>query len=136
MRLAYVDSCIWITLIEGVESYRPPIQNALASLAHEGWELCTSDAVRLEVLVRPQRLGDNNLVDIYEALLDAARTLPVRPAVFKDALVTATREGLKAMDSVHVAIAAQHGCERFVTTDPHFQDLTSPSPHLIALPAA
>jgi predicted nucleic acid-binding protein len=30
-------------------------------------------------------------------------------------LVTATRDGLKAMDSVHVAIAAQHGCERFVT---------------------
>ena len=94
----------------------------------------SSDAVRLEVLGRPKRLGDDNLVAIYVALLDATRALSVRPGIFKDALVTASREGLKAMDAVHVAIAAQQGCERFVTTDPHFQSLCSPSPHLRALP--
>ncbi len=29
MKLAYVDSCIWITLIEGLDIYRTPIREAL-----------------------------------------------------------------------------------------------------------
>jgi hypothetical protein len=29
MKLAYVDSCVWITLIEGLEPYRPAIRGAL-----------------------------------------------------------------------------------------------------------
>ena len=33
MKLAYVDSCVWITLIEGLEPYRPAIRGALAGLA-------------------------------------------------------------------------------------------------------
>lgn len=32
-------------------------------------------------------------------------------------------ENLKAMDAIHVAIAIQHGCKRFVSTDPHFKNL-------------
>lgn len=38
------------------------------------------------------------------------------------------------MDAVHVAIAGHYGCERFVTTDPHFHSLTAIVPVLIALP--
>ena len=34
MRLAYVDSCVWITLIEGLDSYRPTIRDALAHFAY------------------------------------------------------------------------------------------------------
>jgi predicted nucleic acid-binding protein len=135
MKLAYVDSCVWITLIEGRDTYRSAIRRALAELAGAGWELCTSDAVRLEVLIRPQRLGDQRLIDIYRGLLDVSRSLPVAPTVFSAALDLAARDGLKAMDAVHVAIAEQHGCEEFVTTDPHLRGLTSIAPHLIALPS-
>jgi hypothetical protein len=46
MRLAYVDSCVWITLIEGLAPYRPVIRGALGALARDGWEFCTSDAAR------------------------------------------------------------------------------------------
>jgi predicted nucleic acid-binding protein len=134
MKLAYVDSCVWITLIEGLDAYRAAIRGALATLARDGWELCTSDAVRLEVLVRPTRLKDEILTGIYRSLLDTNRALAVSPSVFADALTHAVRDGLKAMDAVHVAIAEQHGCERFVTTDPHFRSLTAMIPALIALP--
>lgn len=134
MKLAYVDSCVWITLIEGLEPFRPAIRSALAALARDGWEFCTSDAVRLEVLVRPMRLKDEMLIGIYRALLDTNRALDVSPSIFADALVCAVRDGLKAMDAVHVTIAEQHGCQRFVTTDPHFRSLTSITPDLLALP--
>ena len=57
MKHAYVDACVWITLVEGLDDYRPAVRSALGSLAQDGWALCTSDAVWLEVLVRPLRLN-------------------------------------------------------------------------------
>ena len=134
MKLAYVDSCIWITLIEGLDTYRTPIRAALAALARDGWELCTSDAVCREVLIRPLRLKDDTLAAVYRALLTTNRGLAITPSVFTDALALAVGEGLKAMDAVHVAIAKHHGCECFVTIDPHFRSLTTIAPVLIALP--
>lgn len=135
MKLAYVDACVWITLVEGLDRYRPPIRAALASLAEDGWELCASDAVRLEVLIRPLRLKQDRLIDLYRGLLDTSRILSIPSTVFADALNVAHVEALKAMDAVHVAIAKHHGCERFVTTDPHFNALQTLEPVWIALPA-
>ncbi|MEA3276050.1 MAG: type II toxin-antitoxin system VapC family toxin [Pseudomonadota bacterium] len=134
MKLAYVDACVWITLVEGLDEYRPPIRAVLTSLTQDGWELCTSDAVRLEVLIRPLRLKDERLSGIYRALLDGNRNLNVPQTVFEDALSSANREGLKAMDAVHCAIATHHGCGRFVTTDPHFNSLEAIKPEWISLP--
>jgi predicted nucleic acid-binding protein len=38
------------------------------------------------------------------------------------------------MDAVHVVIAKHHGCERFITTDPHFDSLKTIQPGYILLP--
>jgi predicted nucleic acid-binding protein len=133
MKLAYVDACVWITLVEGLDDHRPPIRAALAALSHEGWEFCTSDAVRLEVLFRPLRSENEVLSGIYRSLLENNRSLGIPRTVFADALNLATSEGLKAMDAVHCAIANHHGCERFVTTDPHFNGLKAISPLCISL---
>ncbi len=135
MKLAYVDACVWITLVEGLDQYRPPVHAALAALAEDGWELCSSAAVRLEVLIRPLRLKQDQLVDLYLGLLDANRDLLIPASVFADALAVARIEGLKAMDAVHVVIAKYHGCERFITTDPHFNSLKAIHSECIALPA-
>ena len=134
MKLAYVDACVWITLVEGLDRYRPPIRAALASLTLDGWELCTSDAVRLEVVIRPLQQKDARLFGIYQELLDRNRSLSVPHTVFLDALDLANREGLKAMDAVHGALAAHHRCGRFVTTDPHFNSLEAVKTELISLP--
>ncbi|WPL14977.1 hypothetical protein Thiosp_04837 [Thiorhodovibrio litoralis] len=97
--------------------------------------MCASDAVRLEVLIRPPRLKQNELLDLYLGLLDANHALRIPASVFVDALELARVEGLKAMDAVHVAIARYHGCERFITTDPHFNSLKTIHPGCISLPA-
>lgn len=134
MNLAYIDACVWITLVEGLDNYRPAVRSALSSLAQDGWDLCTSDAVRLEVLVRPLRLKQERIAGFYRALLDTNRILSIPETVFADALSITTRESLKAMDAVHVAIAGHHGCGRFVTTDPHFRSLETVTPEWIQLP--
>lgn len=133
MKLAYVDACVWITLVEGLDEYRPPVRAALASLARDGWTFCSSDAVRLEVLFRPLRLEDERLSSIYRTLLEKNRSLAIPQTVFADALILATSEGLKAMDAVHCAIAKHHCCGRFVTTDPHFNSLKAIPPECISL---
>jgi predicted nucleic acid-binding protein len=133
MKRAYADSCIWITLLEGLMAYRGPIRSAIAELAADGWRLWTSDAVRLEVLVQPQRTGRAEIVRAYEGLLAARDALPVTRTVFSDARAVAVDEGLKAMDAVHVSIARAHGCERFLTTDPHFRRLRCMEPRWIDL---
>lgn len=135
MKLAYIDTCVWTTLVEGQDRYRPPVRAALATLAQDGWEFCTSDAVRLEVLIRPLRMKQDKLADIYRGLLDANRALNIPLTLFADALTIASAEGLKAMDAVHLAIATHHGCGRFVTTDPHFNALKIIEPEWIPLPA-
>ena len=132
--LAYVDACVWITLVEGLDEYRPPIREVLTSLTQNGWELCSSDAVRLEVLIQPLRRKDEKLSSIYRALLDRNRSLNIPQTVFLDALTLASREGLKAMDAVHCAIATHHGCGRVVTTDPHFNSLETIKSEWISLP--
>jgi hypothetical protein len=77
----------------------------------------------LEVLIGPLRRQQAQLLGMYRDILEVARELHVPSNVFSDALPIAEAEGLRAMDAVHVAIAAHHRCERFVTTDPHFKDL-------------
>lgn len=49
MKLAYVDSCIWITSLEGMQDHRASVRAALGTLAGDGWELCTSDAVHCSI---------------------------------------------------------------------------------------
>ena len=133
MKLAYVDACVWIALVEGADAYRKVLRTALATLSTDGWELCTSDAVLLEVLIRPMRNRNRGLSDSYRTLLGKTRWLTIPPTVFSDALTVSAREGLKAMDAVHCTIAMHHGCRRFVTTDPHFKSLQVISPEWISL---
>jgi hypothetical protein len=135
MRLVYIDSCIWISLVQGLPAYRPPIREAMAQMAVDGWTFCTSGAVRLEVLVKPLRMGRSELVQAYDELLGTCRALAVPDSLFDEACAIAVAEGLRGMDAVHVCIAQRNGCECFLTTDPHFRSLTCIKPRWIDLDA-
>lgn len=55
MKLAYVDSSVWITRFEGLKEYRPIIDAKLTELAQDGWSFVVSEAVALEVLIKPYK---------------------------------------------------------------------------------
>lgn len=38
MKLAYIDSSIWITRVEGSANYRQILDDKLTSLLQEGWQ--------------------------------------------------------------------------------------------------
>ncbi|EGV16686.1 PilT protein domain protein [Thiocapsa marina 5811] len=133
MKLAYVDACAWITMVEGLDRYQPKVRRALKGLALNNWVFCTSDAVRLEVLIGPLRRKQAPLATAYRAILETNSLLKTPKSIFADALSIAEAERLKAMDAVHIAIAHHYGCGRFVTTDPHFKSLSLLTPLWIDL---
>ena len=53
MKLAYVDSSVWITYVEGFTSYQQQIDEKLEQLAAEGWLFCTSDVVKIVCHAKP-----------------------------------------------------------------------------------
>jgi len=123
MKLAYIDSCVWISWIEGLAAYQETLNDAMRQLSQDGWTFCISEAVVLEVLVNPLKRQQDHLVETYRKLFERTRNLRIHVSVFKEALSVAYTENLRAMDAIHVTIACHHGCDRFVTTDPHFRHL-------------
>ena len=53
--------------------------------------------MRLEVLIRPLRLQQDQLLDLYFGLLEANHALSIPESVFVDALTVARSEGLKRL---------------------------------------
>ena len=133
MKRAYVDSCIWITRFEGKAVYKHLIHAKLDALAEAEWEFCISEVVSLEVLVKPLRLGALEEAQKIRVFLQTMRQFKNYAGVFADALRIAQSENLKAMDAIHVALAQQHQCELFVSSDPHFRSLKTIRPYWIDL---
>jgi predicted nucleic acid-binding protein len=123
MKFAYIDSCVWITRIEGLPVYRDIISSNLEKFRFQRWRLCISDAVALEVLHKPYKNNNHVLIGIYNKLFQQTQIIESFRDVFKNALMIAHTENLNAIDAIHVSLAVQHGCKYFVSTDPHFKNL-------------
>lgn len=136
MKLAYIDSCVWIARVEGLPEYQKVIDANLQLLAEDGWTFCTSDVVVLEVLAKPLKENQDHLVQIYRNLIQKLKALKNYSAVFKNALLLTKSENLKGMDAIHVAIAEHYDCQLFVTSDPHFRNLKTIPHKLIDLSAS
>lgn len=123
MKLAYVDSSVWIADIEGLPSYRQRIENQLDTLANAGWSFCTSELVILEILPKLYLAGNEQLINVYQELFNQLILLDNFSSLLREALIITKQEKLKAIDAIHVAIAVQHGCQCLVSTDTHFRKL-------------
>lgn len=130
--LAYVDSSIWITHVEGLQKYKDIIEIALSTLSKE-WVFCYSKAVELEILAKPIREDKPNIVQSYRNIFKGMKLLKTYIKVFEDALSISSIESLKGIDTIHVAIAKHYKCKLFVSTDPHFKNLTAINPFIIEL---
>jgi predicted nucleic acid-binding protein len=69
------------------------------------------------VLVKPLRVGNQALVDAYNAVLAQQKWLPIGHDVFARALALRVQHGLKTPDSLHLAAALHHGCTELWTND-------------------
>lgn len=133
MKLAYIDSCIYIARVEGISAYKTVITEHLQKLAQDGWVTCISKLVELEILFKPFKDEQHLLIQQYRQLFDALNVVNNYPELFEDAQQIIQRETLRVIDALHVAIARHHNCLLFVSSDPHFRDLTTITPYWIDL---
>ena len=133
MKLAYIDSCIYIARFEGIPSYQKVITEHLFALAQDGWIACISELVMLETLCKPLKTGQHALIEQYRHLFDALNLLKNYPDLFEDAQRIMQNEGLNVIDALHVSIAFHDHCQLFVTSDPHFRSLKTIRPYWIDL---
>ena len=73
--------------------------------------------------------GDTGRLVLYDAFFvrPDVRILPISPAVFDRATLIRAAHGFKLGDSLHLAAAAEAGCDRFLTNDTRlsaFTDIT------------
>ncbi|TCM54334.1 putative nucleic acid-binding protein [Rhizobium sp. PP-F2F-G48] len=120
----YLDTNTLIYAVEDI-SERAALLNALldASVRHTSAFLATSELSLAELLVKPLRAGQDDLVKRYHVLIRTSDWLDVYP-VSRQVLVRAgdIRAGsrLKLPDAIHLATAQLVGCTHLLTGDAGF----------------
>ena len=114
-----LDTNIIIYLVEHNAVWTPKALARFNASLKAREEIVVCDAARVECLIKP--LASKNLAD--EARFRAffgnplVRMLPVSTATWDHAARIGATFGLKALDSVHLATAIEHGCDLFLTND-------------------
>lgn len=103
MERIYLDSCIVIYLVERHPLCEPRLREKLKGL--EEAQLAVSPLVRLEVLVRPLRDGNEDLAQLYRLFLAEQLMLDMPEEVYDAALSLRVEHNLKTPDALHLATA-------------------------------
>lgn len=116
----YMDTNTFIAFAEGVESARAPVSDLFSGADSKKWQLVTSELTLAEVLIRPLRLGQQELIALYEQLL-APREGLLRQPVSLEILRTSAQPGgalgMKLADAIHAATAHEFSCQFLITED-------------------
>ena len=110
----YFDTTNIIYLVEHVMPYAAAIR---ARLSIPGARIVLSDLTWMECLVKPVRTGDATLLAEYHLAFSKAEVVRMAPAVFDKAAEIRATFNFKTPDSLHLAAAVVHGCDRFYTHD-------------------
>jgi predicted nucleic acid-binding protein len=123
----YLDTNVLISAAEGV-CEEATLLNALldASIRAATPFLVTSEMSLAELLVKPLRTGNDELVGHYNILIRSGEWLDVYP-VSRQVLLQSARlralSRLKLPDAIHFATAQLSHCRHFLTADADFSDL-------------
>ena len=117
--LIYCDSMILMYFFDHTDPFNVRASNRLTALAGAGDQIAVSHLVRLECRVKPILNGDAPRLALYDAFFARAdvRILPITSAVFDRATLIRAAYKFKLGDSLHLAAAAESGCDRFLTND-------------------
>jgi predicted nucleic acid-binding protein len=120
----YVDSSTVIYRVEGLEPFASASLPIWEALQDGNCQVSTSDLTLLEVLVKPVRDGNLNLVAIYRRVLletEGLTSIPIDHDILELAAQLRATHRLKTPDSIHAATAIQSGAVLFVTNDTDFR---------------
>jgi predicted nucleic acid-binding protein len=120
----YVDTN---TVIYPVEEVKPYVDIALPlwdALDAGTQHIATSELSVLEVLVKPLRLQNAFLQELFLGMLyhtPGLSCVPISRQILEEAARIRATFGLKTPDAIHAATALSEGCTLFVTNDVAFR---------------
>jgi predicted nucleic acid-binding protein len=122
----YSDSVIPIYYLEGAPPFKTRATTRLTALWAAGDIIVISDLVRLECRMQPIRLGNTVQLAEYDKLFTQPNVecAPITTAVFDRATVIRARFNFKLADALHLAVAVEVGCDRFLTNDARLSAFT------------
>lgn len=119
-RRTYLDSNLYIYLLEGVPVYRRLMADLVGEIDQQDISVIASELTFVEILPSPVREGRRRLVASYLELMQRTprfTLVQVDRQVIERAVQLRADLRLRSMDALHVATALVHGCETFLTND-------------------
>ncbi len=121
-RRIYLDTNVLIEIGEKQGSESPQLRRIiLAASQADSTRFKTSELTQAEILIRPIRDQDHDLIGVYDNILTNGGTLDVGPidrAITEiAAALRADHKSLKTPDAIHLATAFAFGCSHFLTYD-------------------
>lgn len=116
----YVDSNIFIYLVDGDDDTRRRALSALEELDRQNANLLTSELTIAECTIAPIRDRRPDIVAAFHGLLEDPKIVELAP-ITRDTLKLAANMAaglrLKLPDAIHVATAEALSCSVFLTND-------------------
>lgn len=111
----FADSSLLIALWRGNEALAAAAER---EVFESGRSFVYSDFVVLETLPKAEHFRNHDEARTYRALFERWERARVSlQRIYMQARLVATRDGLGAMDSLHVAAATLTGCTELLTTE-------------------
>jgi len=123
----FFDSNVFIYMFEGVEPNRSRMLEIRKRMLDRGDRIVTSAMTLGEVLVRPTKLGQTSLIELYDRAIRATAQVVSFDAqiAWRYASLRATHT-LRNADAIQLACAAHYGVDLFLTNDKQLQKLNVP----------
>jgi predicted nucleic acid-binding protein len=125
--LVFCDSVILMYFFDHTGPFNVRATNRLAALAAAKDRIAVSDLVRMEYRVKPLQNGDTVKLTLFDAFCARpdVQMVPITTAVFDRATLIRATHNFKLADSLHLAAAAESGCDRFLTNDARLSAFTA-----------
>jgi predicted nucleic acid-binding protein len=123
--VVYLDTNVLIYMTEGDAAQRALLRPKFKAFAVANARLITSDLAYTEVLVRPIRDDNQELLRAYERLMSEwVEPQPIaREVLYLAAKLRAETANQRTPDAIHVATAILSGAHVFVTGDKGIKNL-------------
>jgi predicted nucleic acid-binding protein len=119
----YVDSNVWIYLVEGNPLYVDAARRMIQSLQTSDARPVTSELTFAECIWKPSKNDDTALLKIYSDLFSSGEVelTDLNGDICRLAATKGSKTGLKLLDAIHYVTALEAGCRFLVTSDKQFK---------------
>jgi predicted nucleic acid-binding protein len=121
----YVDSNVWIYLVEGNATYVDAARSMIHLLEAADAQPVTSELTFAECIWKPSKNDDNTLLKVYSELFGGGEVelAELNGDICRLAAIKGSKAGLKLLDAIHYVTALESGCRFLVTRDKRFKSV-------------